>query len=709
MGSASKTIGELVMAVPQPRELHLTGGMTDLSTDVRLVTSNVAPLYRKTMRTVLAGAGIRVVANKKKFIIDVRVETPDTFKWEGVPEPAREEYYEIEVADTTVVIRTATQIGALWGAHSLAGIYRALAHGRPIPNLKIRDWPQLPVRAAWLKSLWGVDRMLAEDWNVLVERLAAGRLNFFGIPFDGGRNVGSLETFSPGILPPQPDKPDRLKEISLTWFSPSLRVWKHDVHPPRFQGETFLSLLLAGARENGLTPFPTFSGLGERTALPRLEPAIGAKDADSKHSGHAYCLSAPETRKELQEFYQGVLRTHFPEGVQHAMVHLGEPPAAIAGKKGVPGTICGCAKCRKADDAKLIQEHLVWLAGVLTGAGARRVIFHSELSPERAAGVFTADFTAALKKGKLLEACIVTARPPAKDAKASVKPKGDTLVQWTIPRSSLAVWPAAKTFMDSVFADLAAGSSAGHAGSLVETCADPAWYDSIDTYATAAWHASAPKANTTTPEDLADIHAGEDAVIFREVKEALEAIAAAPSPLAPFLTTPGHSALLAETNTSRDLHAFITALAAVKEVRTYLQAAYTSGAETVKKINSTLEKEKKPADIEGARTLLRDAARIAGLARVWEGFLEVHDALAKKKVDAKTLAAAANIRPAALEMMALIEVRHTKQAAPWRLAEFTLPLALADQMVKELAEVVDGKRKPADVAWKLAVEPGVAV
>ncbi|MFA5206756.1 MAG: glycoside hydrolase family 20 zincin-like fold domain-containing protein [Lentisphaeria bacterium] len=691
------------MAVPQPRELHLTGGLTDLSTDVRLVTSNVAPLYRKTMRTVLAGAGIRVVANKKKFIIDVRVEAPDSITFDGVPEAAREEYYEIEVADATVVIRTATQIGALWGAHALAGIYRALARGRQIPNLKIRDWPQQPVRAAWVKTLWGLDRMLPEDWNILIERLAAGRLNALGIPFDGGRNVGSPETACAGILPPQPDKPERMKEVSLTWYSPSLRVWKRDVYQPRFQGENFLLQILAVARENGLTPFPVFSGLGERTALPRLEPAIGARDAAGKPAGHAYCLSAPETRRELQPFYQGLVKTFFPEGTPFIMVHLGEPPAAVPGKKGVPGSICGCAKCRKAATAKLIQDHLVWLVEVFTTAGVRRVVFHDEMAPELAAAVFTPDFTAALKKAKLFDACTVTARPAAKTAPA----KEGALSRWTAPASTLAVWTATKPFMDGIFAELAAGHAAGHAGVLVESCWDPAWYDSVDTYATAAWHAHNPKAHITSPEDLADIHAGDDAAAFREAKELLETVASTASPLAAFLAIPGYCPLQEEANTTRDLRPLIDALAGVKEIRKHLQAAQAAAAATVKKINAILEKEKKPADLEGARTLLRDAARIAGLTRVWEGFLDLRDALDKKKVDAKTTAAAEGIRPAALEMMAIIEVRHTKQAAPWRLAEFTLPLALADQMLRELAEVVDGKRKPADVAWKLAIEPGL--
>ena len=93
---------ELLFTIPEVRQMLASGGVSELAEDVRLVTSNVAPLYRKTMRTVLAAAGIRVVANKKKYIIDVRVEPATALKMDDVPLAAREEYYEVEVQDTMV-------------------------------------------------------------------------------------------------------------------------------------------------------------------------------------------------------------------------------------------------------------------------------------------------------------------------------------------------------------------------------------------------------------------------------------------------------------------------------------------------------------------------------------------------------------------------------------------------------------------------------
>jgi hypothetical protein len=51
--------------IPRPKKIIVGKGNCDLSKDVRLTTSNVLPLQRKTMRSVFNAAGIKVVANKK--------------------------------------------------------------------------------------------------------------------------------------------------------------------------------------------------------------------------------------------------------------------------------------------------------------------------------------------------------------------------------------------------------------------------------------------------------------------------------------------------------------------------------------------------------------------------------------------------------------------------------------------------------------------
>ena len=146
--------------VPEPQQIRILEGQTELSSDVRLVTNNVLPLQRKGMRGVLTVAGVRVVANKKKFIIEAQVVPADQLDMSGVPERSRGEYYELELRDNRVYIRTAGQPDALWGTQTLAEVYRAAGAGAVIPNMLIRDWPDLPNRGVYVECKWGPDRMV---------------------------------------------------------------------------------------------------------------------------------------------------------------------------------------------------------------------------------------------------------------------------------------------------------------------------------------------------------------------------------------------------------------------------------------------------------------------------------------------------------------------------------------------------------------------
>ena len=70
MASSALKIPELF---PQPKVIEKLGGDSDFSMDVRLVTSNVQPLQRKAIRSILTSEGVRVVANKKKYVVNVMI------------------------------------------------------------------------------------------------------------------------------------------------------------------------------------------------------------------------------------------------------------------------------------------------------------------------------------------------------------------------------------------------------------------------------------------------------------------------------------------------------------------------------------------------------------------------------------------------------------------------------------------------------------
>ena len=61
---------EISELFPQPKEVILGEGISELAMDVRLSTSNVLPIQRKALRSILTMGCVRVVANKKKYVVD---------------------------------------------------------------------------------------------------------------------------------------------------------------------------------------------------------------------------------------------------------------------------------------------------------------------------------------------------------------------------------------------------------------------------------------------------------------------------------------------------------------------------------------------------------------------------------------------------------------------------------------------------------------
>jgi len=220
MGSP-RSLSEIPLMVPEPRELEFLGGETVLSEDVRLVTSNVLPLFRKSMRTAFSEAGIRVVANKKRFIVEARIEKAENLDLSRVPEEAYPEFYEATVEGNRAVIRAMDQAGILWGACTLGAILRFGLRRGGLPSLRVRDWPAMRDRGIFVESKWGPDRMTKDDWCRLIDRLALLKMNRLGIGIYGCwccQYEGKVTEF---LMVPVPDHPEIQTEKTVKYFSPN--------------------------------------------------------------------------------------------------------------------------------------------------------------------------------------------------------------------------------------------------------------------------------------------------------------------------------------------------------------------------------------------------------------------------------------------------------------------------------------------------------
>ena len=129
--------------------------------------------------------GGHIDVNKKRYVVNARVSSPQDFDLEGVPEAVQHDYYELKVHGSEVDIRTPYQEGMVWASQTLAGLFVRSQKGLSIPNLIIRDWPDLPIRGIFMENKWGPDRMSIGDWHQTIDTLSSMKMNTLGVSLYG--------------------------------------------------------------------------------------------------------------------------------------------------------------------------------------------------------------------------------------------------------------------------------------------------------------------------------------------------------------------------------------------------------------------------------------------------------------------------------------------------------------------------------------------
>ena len=350
--------------VPKPQSLQILEGSSELCADARLVTANVLPLQRKTIRSVLAAAGIRVVANKKKFIIEINVVPAEELEMEDVPEAVRDDFYELEVCNNVVTVRTATQIGALWGAQTLGWLYRSGGRGTFSPNFRIRDWSCQYEPGVFVDMARGGRYMLSADWEQLMDRQSFYKMKHlaarvFGRPPSQGEHQGDL------LCLPSGEEEEALAEPCIRhWFSVGNRDWQEDPMHQQIIADRMWGDLVTFCNERGLTLAAVVDPFGRYSQVPAVRTELSTVDADGNPTGKALCLSNPDVRTFLQEFFTEILKRDYPKGVHPFHLDVSENPA---------GTECQCKACAGADAADLCAQHQEWFVDMLLDNGVPEV------------------------------------------------------------------------------------------------------------------------------------------------------------------------------------------------------------------------------------------------------------------------------------------------------------------------------------------------
>ena len=399
--------------LPQPKIVEKLEGMSELSSDVRLETKNVSPLQRKAIRSILNGVGIRVVANKKRFEIEAVVEDPENFDLSKVPEQSRKEYYELTVKGSVVTIRTPAQEGTVWAAQTAAVLLRNFLNGEVLPNIRIKDWPVLPVRGIFVENKWGPDRMDINDWMKTIDQLSALKMNTLGIGLYGC--WGSCRYEGPTkptefLMVPVPDH-EGLKTVhSLKWYSPEKETWNQENYVPSMRERPeLLSEVITYASERGITVVPFVNSFGHNTFLSREIPEISAKDAEGNPTSVGYCITSQETRDFVERLYDSILTKYYPNGAEYFHIQMDEvwpdyPMPDDPAKVGEPW--CKCPTCQKKTPEQNLLDYVFWLVDMLVKKGVKKVVMWND-QLTRHMSAFDAKFVKRLEKAGLKDKLIL--------------------------------------------------------------------------------------------------------------------------------------------------------------------------------------------------------------------------------------------------------------------------------------------------------------
>ncbi len=493
---------EIAELFPQPKIIELGEGISELATDVRLATINVWPIQRKALRSILTLAGVRVVANKKKYVVTATVrdpaEDPKAFDLRKVPEALRHDYYELRIQDSEVFIDAPYQEGMVWAAQTLGLLFKMMFNGLAVPNLTIRDWPSLPMRGVKMDACCATDRMDLNAWKQAIDIYSTFKLNLLGVGiYDCLPGTRLPEADKPGefLFPTVSDPPsnnDPHSETRYRYFNVKYDRWYDKTEASLMFQEDFFGDVVTYAKERGMVVFPVFNILGANTLLPRLIPAISARNAKGKPTGAGLCMAGGAARDALAKYLEAFMEKYFPDGVEY--FHIG----TLASLK--DESPCQCAKCKATARPKLLAEYLEFLVECLTAHGVGKVIMGANLLFPKtgfAASALGLLLKKAALKGKLvIDWCVTVGGQPCEAPKVADAAK-QKLESWAGPVGSASIQELYHDSRKELDAGIAAAVKDKLSCVLANVQYDPIFLDHYALLGVRGWENTDPKLDTT--------------------------------------------------------------------------------------------------------------------------------------------------------------------------------------------------------------------
>ncbi len=683
---------------PPPRQWRAEPGTLALDR-VRLEMAGLTAAQLDLARRALQDAGLRLDPSAAYVLRLERQAQPPP----ALDAAVAEEFYELDLSPAAGRLGAVAWPGLWWGVQTLAQLVGQARRGQRWGRLHIRDWPALPHRGIFVENKWGPDRMEVDDWCRTVDRLAALKLNRLGIGLYGCWGSCRYEPGPSGrgwptefLMVPVPGHPELRSPKRLRWFSPQRGAWQDETCLPRLFAGDFLGQVVEYARERGVTVIPFVNSLGHNTLIPRLVPQISARDDQGRPVGMGYCLSSPQTRAFLEEFYASIVARYFGGHAPFFHVQLDEvwadhPDPAEPLRRAEPW--CQCEQCRSRDREELLREYVLWLAEMLTRHGVDQVVMWND-QLTRHMDALDESFVARLRARGLERRLVFHwwwySNEELHERTRVAIGQRLGLRGWVAPMTCYFNWQMYSPRLANIELMLRMAHAEGGEGAVAYAVHDPGWTDHEALLAAYAWSGAELPAWEQRVAAWARGHLGTAADRYLAAAEQLRTAASLPAlarcyPYTYSYVRPGSPFPRAYPEEA------LVALGALPEAAVQLERAAALASAAAAQF-AALAREP-GADGALLDSLRGEAARIVGLGQAF-GFL-VRLRAAAAPVSEAQADECARVREALLAAMAQVELGKPHWVAPASLMALSILLAFLDQLAAEIRRQV---RPGADAA-----------
>jgi len=508
------------------------------------------------------------------------------------------------------------------------------------------------------------------------------------------------------LMVPVPGHPELKTDKHLRWYSPAAAEWKTESYLPQLYDGDFLGEVVAYARQRGVTVIPFVNSLGHNTMIPRQFAEVSAKDPDGTPRRLGYCLSSPQTRQFLEDFYGSIIDRYFPDGAELFHIQLDEVWPDFADPDDARLRVdpwCQCPECGARAREEHLQEYVVWLVCMLVDKGVDKVVvWNDQLT--RHMDALDSGFVEALQEAGVADHLILHwwwySNEALNDRTRVSIGRELGLPGWVAPMTCYFNWSYYSPTLQNIEMMLRMCRDEGGEGAVAYSVHDPGWADHEMLLAAYSWSFEQTGSRDEAVARWAQTRFGQSAPQYLEALTNLRRTATKPA-VAPCYYY-RYTYCREDGPWPRPYPA--EALDSLANLDGAAPDQLREAAEHARKALAILqqlagEPRLTRDDVANVDSLMGVAARLHGLTSVFAWLLDLRAASGEPRLAETVAPACAQIRAGLVEDMAIMEQHMPSWLVPSALMGLSPLVEYLDQLEGELAEVAGGSRELGDIRW----------